>query len=162
MYLGGRTNFEQVVREHQESVRRLMLTLTLGDEALSDDLAQDTFLKAYRSWTAFRGLSSTRTWLFRIAYNTFYSYCRQQRAVMTDLQDYTHTSQSSSLNMDIMQAMGVLTDMERLCVTLALIEGETIKEVAKITRLKENTVKSHIKRGREKLAQYLRNNGYEN
>lgn len=162
MYLGGRTNFEQVVREHQESVRRLMLTLTLGDEALSDDLAQDTFLKAYRSWTAFRGLSSTRTWLFRIAYNTFYSYCRQQRAVMTDLQDYTHTSQSSSLNMDIMQAMEVLTDMERLCVTLALIEGETIKEVAKITRLKENTVKSHIKRGREKLAQYLRNNGYEN
>lgn len=162
MYLGGRTNFEQVVREHQESVRRLMLTLTLGDEALSDDLAQDTFLKAYRSWTAFRGLSSTRTWLFRIAYNTFYSYCRQQRAVMTDLQDYTHISQSSSLNMDIMQAMGVLTDMERLCVTLALIEGETIKEVAKITRLKENTVKSHIKRGREKLAQYLRNNGYEN
>ena len=162
MYLGGRTNFEQVVREHQESVRRLMLTLTLGDEALSDDLSQDTFLKAYRSWTAFRGLSSTRTWLFRIAYNTFYSYCRQQRAVMTDLQDYTHTSHSSSLNMDIMQAMGVLTDMERLCVTLALIEGETIKEVAKITRLKENTVKSHIKRGREKLAQYLRNNGYEN
>ncbi|MBQ0063156.1 MAG: RNA polymerase sigma factor [Prevotella sp.] len=162
MYLGGRTNFEQVVREHQESVRRLMLTLTLGDEALSDDLSQDTFLKAYRSWTAFRGLSSTRTWLFRIAYNTFYSYCRQQRAVMTDLQEYARTSQPSSLNMDIMQAMSVLTDAERLCVTLALIEGEATKEVAKITRLKENTVKSHIKRGREKLAQYLRNNGYEN
>ena len=49
MFLGSANNFEKVVKEYQAPVRRLFLNLTLGDEMLSDDLAQDTFIKAYTS-----------------------------------------------------------------------------------------------------------------
>ena len=72
----GRDGFEKVVKEYQAPIRRLFLNLTLGDEMLSDDLAQDTFIKAYTNWNGFRRLSSTKTWLFRIAYNVFYDYRR--------------------------------------------------------------------------------------
>ena len=165
MFFGGKISFEKVVREHQASVRRLMLTLTKGDDMLSDDLAQEVFIKAYMSWNTFRGMSSMKTWLFRIAYNVFYDYTR---ATHTDIvaydNEYEHEqhvySDNSDNLFDINNAMQMLSLSERLCVTLVLIEGEKIKDVARITKMNENTVKSHIKRGKEKLATYLKKNGY--
>ena len=69
--------FDQIVRKYQSPVRRFLLNLTLGNEALSDDLAQDTFLKAYLNIGQFRGQASLQTWLMRIAYNVFYDYKRK-------------------------------------------------------------------------------------
>ena len=70
--------FDQLVRKYQSPVRRFLLNLTLGNETLSDDLAQDTFLKAYEHITQFKGIASFQTWLFRIAYNVFYDYKRKK------------------------------------------------------------------------------------
>lgn len=53
--LGNRRAFDELVRRYQSPVRRFFLHQTLGDETLSDDLAQDTFLKAYTSIGTFRG-----------------------------------------------------------------------------------------------------------
>ena len=74
----NRRAFDQLVRKYQSPVRRFLLNLTLGNETLSDDLAQDTFLKAYTHITQFRGVASFQTWLFRIAYNVFYDYKRKE------------------------------------------------------------------------------------
>ena len=60
--------FDQLVRKYQSPIRRFFLNQTLGDEQLSDDLAQETFIKAYLNITKFKGLSGFSTWLFRIAY----------------------------------------------------------------------------------------------
>ena len=68
--------FDQLVRKYQSPVRRFFLNQTLGDEQLSDDLAQETFIKAYVNITKFRGMSSFSTWLMRIAYNVFYDEVR--------------------------------------------------------------------------------------
>ena len=68
--------FDQLVRKYQSPVRRFFLNQTLGDEMLSDDLAQETFIKAYVNITKFKGMSSFSTWLMRIAYNVFYDYHR--------------------------------------------------------------------------------------
>ena len=76
--LHDRRAFDTLVRKYQSPVRRFFLHQTLGDEQLSDDLAQDTFVKAYTHITAFRGLSGFSTWLFRIAYNVFYDYMRSR------------------------------------------------------------------------------------
>ena len=59
--------FDTLVRKYQSPLRRFLLTQTLGDSQLSDDLAQDTFIKAYVSIGKFAGRSSFQTWLFRIA-----------------------------------------------------------------------------------------------
>ena len=71
--------FDSLVRKYQSPVRRFFLNQTLGDEQLSDDLAQETFIKAYTNITKFRGISSFSTWLFRIAYNVFYDEIRKRK-----------------------------------------------------------------------------------
>jgi RNA polymerase sigma-70 factor (ECF subfamily) len=71
--------FNKLVVKYQSPVRRFLLGLTKGDEQLADDLAQDTFLKAYSNITKFKGLSSFSTWLYRIAYNCFYDQIRRNK-----------------------------------------------------------------------------------
>ena len=76
--------FDQLVQKYQSPVRRFFLNLTCGDSELSDDLAQDTFIKAYTNIANFKNLSSFSTWLYRIAYNVFYDYIRSRKET-TDL-----------------------------------------------------------------------------
>ena len=75
---GNRRAFDELVRRYQSPVRRFFLHQTLGDSQLSDDLAQDTFIKAYTNIASFRGLASFQTWIMRIAYNVFYDYTRSR------------------------------------------------------------------------------------
>ena len=74
-----RRAFDRVVCKYQSSVRRFLLNLTAGDSMLSDDLAQETFIKAYLNIRSFQGISAFSTWLFRIAYNVFYDSKRAQK-----------------------------------------------------------------------------------
>ncbi|MBQ7513345.1 MAG: RNA polymerase sigma factor [Prevotella sp.] len=157
-----REAFDEIVRQYQSPVRRFLLNLTLGDSQLSDDLAQDTFVKAYLHYDSFRGQASVQTWLMRIAYNVFYDYTRSRRqTVDVDVAPQRVSNENSSLKMDVYQALALLRQDERSCVTLQLIDGYDIAGIAKITGLKEGTVKSHLSRGKEKLANYLRQNGYD-
>ena len=157
--------FDQLVRIEQAPVRRFFVNQTLGDEQLSDDLAQETFIKAYVNITKFRGMSSFSTWLMRIAYNVFYDEVRsrhQTEDVDTSVAVARQTvSVSDTLKMDIYAALALLKPDERTCITLQLIDGYPIDQISKVTGIAENTVKSHLRRGKEKMANYLKQNGYE-
>ena len=63
--------------------------------------------------------------------------------------------------MDIYAALALLKPDERTCITLQLIDGYDIQKIAEITGIKEGTVKSHLSRGKEKMATFLKNNGYD-
>ena len=159
---GNRRAFDELVRRYQSPVRRFFLSQTLGDSQLSDDLAQDTFIKAYTNIRSFRGLASFQTWLMRIAYNVFYDYTRSKHQTEdVDAVPQRSASENSSLKMDLYAALALLKPDERTCITLQLIDGYDIAGITKITGLKEGTVKSHLSRGKEKLATYLRQNGYD-
>ena len=166
---GNKRAFDQIVREYQSPVRRFFLNQTLGDEMLSDDLAQETFLKAYTHIGQYRGTSSLLTWLTRIAYNVFYDYRRSEKVKMeceTPLESLASAKSSlltlqSSLHQDIYQALSLLKEDERTCITLQLIDGYAIDEIADITKMPTGTVKSHLKRGKDKMANYLSQNGYD-
>ena len=162
---GNRRAFDELVRRYQSPVRRFFLHQTLGDSQLSEDLAQDTFLKAYTNIASFRGLASFQTWIMRIAYNVFYDYTRKRQLAVSDWQlaesQQPTANSQQPLKMDLYAALALLKPDERTCITLQLIDGYDIAGVAKITGLKEGTVKSHLSRGKEKLANYLRQNGYD-
>ena len=159
---GNRRAFDELVRRYQSPVRRFFLSQTLGDSQLSDDLAQDTFIKAYSNIRSFRVLASFQTWLMRIAYNVCYDYTRSKHQTEdVDAAPQRSASENSSLKMDLYAALALLKPDERTCITLQLIDGYDIAGIAKITGLKEGTVKSHLSRGKEKLATYLRQNGYD-
>ena len=156
--------FDQLVRKYQSPIRRFFLNQTLGDEQLSDDLAQDTFIKAYMNIGKFKSLSGFSTWLMRIAYNVFYDYVRSHR--QTDDVDASaavrqmSVSGDSNVKMDVYAALALLKPDERTCITLQLVDGYPIDQISKITGIQENTVKSHLRRGKEKMTNYLKENGY--
>ncbi|MBO7139882.1 MAG: sigma-70 family RNA polymerase sigma factor [Prevotella sp.] len=161
--------FEELVHKYQSPVRRFLLNLTHGDEALSDDLAQDTFLKAYQSIGQFKGMASFQTWLMRIAYNAFYDHQRRRRAETVSLDETAPAAllsvkavkPSESTVMDVRRALSLLGEAERTCITLQMIDGAPIDEIAQITGMPANTVKSHLRRGKEKLKTFLKENGYD-
>ena len=160
--------FDQLVRKYQSPVRRFLLNLTASNEALSDDLAQDTFLKAYTHIGQFRGTASFQTWLMRIAYNVFYDYKRRvphsaSEGTIGDAALETAEAPSGTVVgtiIDVRRALALLKDEERTCVTLQMIDGEPIGQIAAITGMPENTIKSHLRRGKARLANYLKQNGY--
>lgn len=161
---GDRRAFGVLVERHQSAVRRFLLGQTMGDSQLADDLAQDTFVKAWLHIGQYRAEAGFRTWLFRIAYNVLYDYRRHERPT-SDIDDPTlkvrpdHPG-STGEKLDLQEAFRVLNDMERTCITLQLVNGESIERIALITGQAEGTIKSQLSRGKKKLAQYLRNNGY--
>ncbi len=158
-----RKAFDSLVRKYQEPVRRFFLSQTLGDKPLSDDLAQDTFVKAYTRIGSFRGMSGFSTWLYRIAYNVLYDYRRAHKET-EDMElargKRSEASADSGLKMDIYEALKQLRDDERTCITLQLMEGQTLSGIVHITGMTEGTVKSNLSRGKHKLAAYLKENGY--
>ncbi|RRC97661.1 RNA polymerase sigma factor [Prevotella sp. OH937_COT-195] len=156
--------FDALVRKYQSPVRRFFLAQTVGNGALSDDLAQDTFVKAYTKIASFRGNSSFKTWLFRIAFNVMYDYRRAHR-ITDDIDSVAVVVPASAgcdtpATLDIYSAMGMLKPTERTCIALQLIDGYSIDEIAVIMQMAAGTVKSHLSRGKDKLADYLRKNGY--
>ncbi len=165
LMLGNTRAFDRLVRKYQSPLRRFFLNLTCGDKFLSDDLAQETFLKAYTNLGSFNNLSSFSTWLYRIAYNTFYDYRRRLQA--TDALDadevdarYSHTQPDVATKLDLYQALALLSEAQRTCITLFYIEEQDQQKIAAITGYPIGTVKSHIARGKEKLAAYLSSHGY--
>ena len=163
--LHDRKSFDLLVRKYQSPIRGFFLRQTLGDGQLSDDLAQDTFVKAYTHLASFRGTASFSTWLYRIAYNAWYDYTRSHKETQ-DIDTLVVSRQNSQgapagLKMDLLKALEILSENERTCVTLQLMDGLPIEKISEITSMAQGTVKSHLSRGKMKLANYLRQNGYE-
>lgn len=163
---GNKRAFDSLVKKYQSSIRRFFLHQTLGDKELSDDLAQETFIKAYTHLTTFKNLSNFSTWLFRIAYNVFYDYIRNRKET-SGLEDWevdaTYQIEQKRIGeeMDIYRGLSLLKETERTCVTLHYMEDLPIEKIAAIMEIPLGTVKSHISRGKEKLANFLKQNGYE-
>src|SRR5664279_2307545 len=116
--LGDKSAFDKLTCKYQSPIRRFFLNLTVGDGPLSDDLAQETFIKAYLNISAFKGLSGFSTWLYRIAYNVYYDSARAQKKY-SDINEFEidnlyHTqNEFSPEKMDIYKALKMLRKEEQ-------------------------------------------------
>lgn len=157
--LGDRKAFGQLVEAYQSPIRRFFFNLTGGDEELGKDLAQDTFIKAWLHIGSFRIAARFSTWLYRIAYNVFYDYMRNNKPVEcmdvdaaifleADLPDQT-------LSIDFARALTILKEDERTAMLLFYMEDQTIEKIASIMNCSANTIKSHLHRGKGKLTKYF-------
>ena len=158
--------FDTLVKKYQSPIRRFFLHQTLGDSELSDDLAQETFIKAYTSLSSFKNISSFSTWLYRIAYNVFYDYIRSRKEECGldtyEVDAQYHTEQKAvGEHMDLYLGLSQLKEVERSCITLFYMEDLALDRISDIMGIPTGTIKSHLSRGKEKLANFLKNNGYE-
>lgn len=151
--------FEQLVEQHQTALLRTCF-LYLRDRALAEDAVQETFLKAYRSMDTFRGDSSQRTWLMRIAMNT----CRDlSRSGWFRFMDRRYTPDmlpevSAPCNEgeeDLVTAVMQLPRKHREVILLHYYQGMNTIEIADALGIAQSSVSGRLKRAREKLRAML-------
>jgi len=159
--IDDRKAFSQLVEAYQSPIRRFFVHLTGGDEELSKDLAQDTFVKAWQNIGSFRAAAKFSTWLYRIAYNTFYDYKRSRKTfdcvgLGATRERIAADTPDVDFGIDFRQVLKVLTEDERVAMLLFYMEDHTIKNISKMMNCPEGTIKSHLHRGREKMAKHVK------
>jgi RNA polymerase sigma-70 factor (ECF subfamily) len=154
---GDDVAFGELVRRRQKRVRDMLRRLC-GNHALADDLAQKTFVQAWRGIRALRDPGAFGGWLKRLAVNVWLAEARRVPAPIDDdgdaflaAADPAPSPERSAGGIDLERALARLGPAERLCVVLAHGEGMTHAEIAEATGLPLGTVKSHVLRGRDRL-----------
>jgi RNA polymerase sigma-70 factor (ECF subfamily) len=152
--------FAELVRRYQSPVRAVLTRMTRGDSHLADDLAQETFLKAWTKLRTYRGGGRFSTWLFGIAFNEFRMAARSKKEMaLEDLPEQppeTAANESNSpLHLDLTEALKRISSDERAAVLLCCQNGLSHEEAAQVLDCPLGTVKTNILRGREKLKRYL-------
>ncbi|MBQ2045603.1 MAG: RNA polymerase sigma factor [Muribaculaceae bacterium] len=155
----NRDAFGQLVTAYEQGLRRFLYNLC-EDEALTDDLAQDTFLKAYLAIRSFQGISRFKTWLYRIGYNEYLSYRRSQRPTIDEfssIKECDNPSLITDAQLTVEQCLTQLSEIERTIVILFYLEDMPIKKIVEITGIPNGTVKSHLYRAKSRMKQFLVN-----
>jgi RNA polymerase sigma-70 factor, ECF subfamily len=157
-------------------VYRFALRLTAGNKAEAEDLAQETFLRAYRHWNTYRAGTNPRSWLFTIARNTYLR--RLERAARRpetaesdvgfdvgavsaigifgdDVAPPDRTFFDSFIDEEVIRAVESLPPDFREVVVLSDVEGLSYAEIAEVTSMPLGTVKSRLFRGRRLLQHAL-------
>ena len=151
--------FQQLVQRHQAAIRGFLRRLLAGDHGTADDLAQETFLLAYRKLPAWRASGSFSSWLHTIAYRQFLQHLRKhgrQQVVAEPPDGGFDPTPSMDAEILLPLLMRQVSAEERACLTLAYAAGMSHPEIVDITGLPLGTVKSHISRGRQKLQHWLK------
>lgn len=155
-----REDFISQVEREQESLRGFLLALCCGNKNDADDLAQDTLVKAYLSSAGYQDKGRFRSWLFKIAHNTFLNHKASLRT--TESIDEARTLVSNAAaddsfeHQDLYLALRTLPPKERSAITLFYLSEYSIREIATITDTSEDAVKKQLSRGRDRLREQLK------
>lgn len=155
-----RQQFISYVEQNQKAVRRFLTALCCGDSALADDLAQDTFVKAYLSCDSFRDDRRFSAWIYRIAYNTFVSSRRSTRVSEPISEaggiDSADSSDKAFQYQELYMALDRLTEKERSAILLYYMQGYAVNEIAGITDSTPDAVRQQLTRARSHLKTLLK------
>lgn len=150
-----REQFTSQVEATQGALRRFLIALCCGDAALADDIAQDTYVKAYLALDRFREEAGFGSWIHRIAYNCFVDSGRTRHANVDVAMaaDMLSDEQSDSRfrYQALYAALERLSEKERTAILLYYLEDYSIKEVAEIIGASQEAVKQQLSRGRSHL-----------
>jgi RNA polymerase sigma-70 factor (ECF subfamily) len=160
---GHQAAFQELVVRHQGLIRAFLRRLAAGDLALADDLAQDTFLLAYRKMHTWSGRGKFSSWLHTIAYRQFIQHTRKngRQTVMQEVPDVGHDERDAvEAELALQKLMAQVGPEERACLTLAYAAGMSHDEISRITGLPLGTVKSRIHRGKLKLQAWVKSHDH--
>jgi RNA polymerase sigma-70 factor (ECF subfamily) len=176
---GSADAFARIVARHQEAVFRLVARM-VRDRAQAEDLAQETFLKAYRALRSYDPRWKLQSWLLKIAHNATIDFLRRQRLDTTALEtpaeddavslldhladpqarNAEQEARNRALARDLQAALQTLDPAYRELLLLRFEEGLAYQEIADVTGLPLGTVKVRLHRGRKRLAELLAARGW--
>lgn len=168
--------FREVVLNHQRDVYRWAFRLT-GNHHDAEDLSQEVFIKVHAKMDTFRGEAGMKTWIYRIAVNTYLNKRRKKALAFMKLQDnFEHSlpangmldgrfhtgpesteaaAEAATLKGHVDQALQHLSKKEHLAFVLRHYNELSVKEVASAMEVAEGTVKSLLYRAMQKLRKHL-------
>ena len=167
--LNGDTKaFAQLVDRHQSYVFTLVVRMIKVKEE-SEEVAQDVFIKAYRSLKDFKGDSKFSTWLYRIAYRAALDHIRKNKKRQKTYELLEEITESNVNLVDtpfesiqkverkehVKKCIAQLSESDAAVVTLFYFEELSIKEIGTITQLTEDNIKVKLHRSRKKLFELL-------
>lgn len=138
---------------------------TVKDAHQAEDIVSDSVLNAYENIHKLRKNESFRSWMFQIVANECKKQFRLQKKVVSlekkDISELTDDSADITERLALKQAFDTLNEQERLIVGLSLYAGYNSREIARLLRKKEGTIRSAKSRALEKMKQFLEVTGNE-
>lgn len=159
--------YRELVDSHSDNIFYLIFKV-LGDRELSEEVAQDVFVKAFFSLNKFRGESTFSTWLYRIAYNLAVSKSRLKKRFFVSVENikveddsylYDDVALDREVKMDLLdRAIESLGSEERFILLSFYRDEKSVKELAQITSLSESNIKVKLHRARKRLDKIINDN----
>jgi RNA polymerase sigma-70 factor (ECF subfamily) len=165
-----RDRFEETALPHHDVVYRANLRIT-GDPTTAQDLTQETYLRAFRSFSSFQSGTNCRAWLLQIAHNVFCRDYRQRKRITWRTADDDDFDQLASVpgqmpgpeeevlrqldRDELRHALAQLPETFRTAIVLVELQGLSCEEAAAVMGTPRGTVLSRLHRGRARLRQIL-------
>ncbi len=146
--------FVELIERHKTSLYKAAKSY-LGNEEDIADVMQDTILSAYENIGELKNASYFKTWLTRILINQCKDFLRQQKRYVVSDQVVETAYEMPESDREFYELIGQLPEDYRMIFLLFYGEGFRTGEIAQILDINENTVKSRLRRGRDKLKQVL-------
>ena len=148
----------ELIRIHQSELYRFVLRV-VSDPADAQDILQDTFVRVWEKIRTFKGESSLKTWIFRIAMNLSYTHLkRRKRWVALDVLNFRSDSSSPENDMEttfrkdrLAEALETLTPRQRAVVVARIYEDLPFEAVSKAVGCSVNAAKVHFHDGKQRL-----------
>lgn len=167
---GQTAAFSYLVERYRDMVYGLALKMLRNTEE-AEELAQDTFVKAFQSIQSYRGSARFSTWLYRITYNSAITMLRKKKMQLLSLDEQRLSDDDEiklhqqlteidkeELAASLKKAMDSLPEDDQALVTLYYYEDQSVDEISHITGLSASNVKVKIHRARKKMYLYLKEN----
>jgi RNA polymerase sigma-70 factor (ECF subfamily) len=162
---GDKNAFRLIVLHYAKAVNQMAYRYT-ADASSAEDVAQETFIKAFQAIGRYQPNAKFSTWLLRITTNSAIDYLRKaNRQLARSLDEPNHqievsdqqisTEEHLDLNQRLTHAMSDLSDVERMAITMKHHQGYSIKETAEVLNIKSNACKQTIFRAVQKLRKQL-------
>ena len=151
--------FGELFRRHRDRMWAVALRTTRNRE-LASDCVQDAFISAFRRAGSYRGDAAVTTWLHRIVVNACLDRLRRDKPTSElpeyELADRHDAHASGDTRLDVREALDRLPEGQRMALILVDMHGLSVAEAAEVLEVAEGTVKSRCSRGRDAMAELLR------
>ncbi|WP_299577912.1 RNA polymerase sigma factor [uncultured Sunxiuqinia sp.] len=167
---GNSSAFSYLVEKYRDMVYGLALKMLKNTED-AEELAQDTFVKAFQSIGTYKGNSKFSTWLYRITYNGAITILRKRKVEIHSLDEQQlsdqdemsihsrlHEIDKEELGRSLKKALETLPEDDQVLITLFYYEEQRVEDIVQITGLSESNVKVKIYRARKKMYSFLKEN----
>lgn len=163
-------NFEELIQKHRKDIVNFHYRL-VGNRFEAEDLAQDSFVKAYKKFDSLKEIDKAKSWLFSIARNVAVDFFRKNKnkAVALDnaiLENYAAANAidhqaaiaSAEIAHELQQCVEQLNSEDRLIIRLLYYEGFSYREISTLLDMNSNTLKSRLHRARKSLLTIVKEN----